>query len=152
MGGYGSGRRHGYFNKPLVEDCLSIDVRILSRSGCLGTWQKYSLVWQNGCDILIETAPEAVKLFYNLSLNGQPQENVYIKVPLSWTPCNYGGKRPWFSCPDCGRRVAKLYVESLFFLCRHCNNLAYSSQREDRQMREFSRQMNSQLLFNKRSF
>ena len=146
MGGYGSGRRYGYC-KPLVEDCMSIDIRYLSRSGCLGLWQRYSLGWQNGCDILIETSLEAVQLFYNLSLDGQPQENVYIKIPLSWTPCNYGGKSPWFSCPGCRKRVAKLYLESRYFLCRHCSNLAYSSQREDRKMREFSRQMNTRLAF-----
>jgi hypothetical protein len=146
MGGYGSGRRYGYC-KPLVEDCMSIDVRQLSRSGCLGPWRRYSFKWQNGCDIEIETKPDAVKLFYNVSSNGQQQENVYLKVPLYWTPCNYGGKRPWFSCPGCGRRVAKLYLESRYFLCRHCSNLAYSSQREDKQMREFSRQMNTQLFF-----
>jgi hypothetical protein len=147
MGGYGSGRRYGYC-KPLVEDCMYIDIRHLSKSGCLAPGRKYSLKWQNGCDILIETTPDAVKLLYNISSNGQPRENVFIKVPLSWTPCNFGGARAWFICPSCGRRAAKLYIESRYFLCRHCNNLAFSSQREDKQMREFSRQMKAGLLFN----
>ena len=146
MGGYGSGRRYGYC-KPLVEDCMFIDIRQLSRSGCMGTCQKYSLKWQNGSDIQVETTPEALKLLYNIFSDGQQLENVSIKVPLSWTPCNYGGKRPWFSCPGCGRRVAKLYLETRYFLCRHCSNLAYSSQREDKQMRDFSRQMKAGLLF-----
>jgi len=146
MGGYGSGRRYGYC-KPLVEDCMFIDIRQLSRSGCMGTCQKYSLKWQNGSDIQVETTPEALKLLYNIFSDGEQLENVNIKVPLSWTPCNYGGNRPWFSCPSCGRRVAKLYLASRYFLCRHCNNLSYSSQREDKQMREFSRQMKAGLLF-----
>ena len=152
MGGYGSGRRYGYC-KPLVEDCMFIDIRYLSKNGYLKLGIRYSLKWKNGCDILITATPEALKLFYNIFSNGEQQENVCIKVPLSWTPCNYGGKRPWFSCPGCGRRVAKLYLERRYFLCRHCSNLAYSSQREDKQMREFSRQMKTQLLFcDKKSF
>jgi hypothetical protein len=146
MGGYGSGRRYGYC-KPLAEDCMYIDVRQLNRNGCLAPGRKYSLKWQNGSDIQVETTAEALKLLYNVSSNGQPREEVYIKVPLSWTPCNFGGMRAWFICPGCGRRAAKLYLESRYFLCRHCNNLAYSSQREDRQMREFSRQMKAGLLF-----
>ena len=55
-------------------------------------------------------------------------------VTLTWTPCNYGGYRPWFRCPGafndvlCDRRVARLYARSHYFLCRHCYQLAYSSQ------------------------
>src|SRR5581483_5596612 len=30
----------------------------------------------------------------------------------------------------CGRRVAKLYGPGTYFLCRHCYDLRYSSQRE----------------------
>ncbi len=60
-------------------------------------------------------------------------EDVQEAVTLTWTPCNYGGCRPWFICPGmingllCGRRVAKLYG-ARFFLCRYCSNLAYPSQ------------------------
>jgi hypothetical protein len=85
MGEYGSGRRYGYC-KTLVEDCMYIDIHHLSKSGCLEPGRRYSLKWQNGCDILIETTSEALKLFYVISFNGQPQENVHIKVPLTWTP------------------------------------------------------------------
>jgi hypothetical protein len=57
-------------------------------------------------------------------------------VWLTWTPCNYGGQRPWFICPNevnghrCKRRVAVLYLASRYFLCRHCCQLAYQSQNE----------------------
>ena len=30
-------------------------------------------------------------------------------VRVSWTPCHLGGKRPWFHCPGCRRRIGKLY-------------------------------------------
>jgi hypothetical protein len=53
-------------------------------------------------------------------------------VHLSWTACNFGGERPWFVCPraECGRRVAVLYGPGRYFLCRHCYDLVYESQRE----------------------
>ncbi len=51
---------------------------------------------------------------------------------LVWTPCNFGGSRPWFVCPGegCARHVAILYGLGQL-LCRHCHDLRYASQRED---------------------
>jgi hypothetical protein len=52
---------------------------------------------------------------------------------LTWTACNFGGERPWFICPGagCGRRVAVLYGPGRYFLCRHCYELVYESQRNN---------------------
>jgi len=54
-------------------------------------------------------------------------------VPLSWTACNFGGERLWFVCPGagCSRRVAVLYGPGRYFLCRHCYDVTYESQREN---------------------
>ena len=49
------------------------------------------------------------------------------EVSLSTTPCNYGKHRYWFSCPQCGRRVATLYCMGQY-VCRHCVGLHYKSQ------------------------
>ncbi len=59
--------------------------------------------------------------------------DIHSVVPLSWTPCNYGGERPWFRCPACDRRVLLLYIApgSSLFRCRHCHDLAYVSQQCD---------------------
>lgn len=60
------------------------------------------------------------------------QELVEGVAHLAWTPCNFGGSRPWFVCPGegCGRRVAILYgPEPGQLLCRHCRDLTYESQR-----------------------
>ncbi len=51
------------------------------------------------------------------------------------TKCNYGGSRLWFKCSKCGRRVAVLYYLTGGFLCRHCHNLTYASQQEDKEYR-----------------
>jgi hypothetical protein len=137
MGGSGSGNWYRFDSKTLAEHCLSIDVRQLSRKRCLEPGQRYSWRWQNGSDIVIETKPEAIELFYGISRNEQPREDVHILVPLSWSSCNYGRERPWLICPGkgCGRRVAKLYLADKYFLCRHCHDLAYSSQRQAKEFR-----------------
>jgi hypothetical protein len=63
-------------------------------------------------------------------------------------PCRFGGARPYFVCPGivngiaCGRRVSKLYGAGTYFLCRHCYQLAYTSQREDRHDRALRRANN----------
>ena len=57
------------------------------------------------------------------------------KIPLTTTPCRYGGKRYWFICPMskngvyCGRRVGVLYKDGDLFACRHCYDLTYASRK-----------------------
>jgi ribosomal protein L37E len=59
-----------------------------------------------------------------------------VSPSKAWTPCRFGGERPWFACSaesngvDCGRRVTKLYSVGGLFACRHCHRLAYESQQE----------------------
>ena len=77
-------------------------------------------------------------LSYRVRRHGGEWQDVEQPTLIAWTPCRYGGARPYFVCPGvvngiaCGRRVAKLYGAGIYFLCRHCYRLAYASQREDR--------------------
>ena len=57
-------------------------------------------------------------------------------VLLEWTPCYYGGARPWFLCPAsvgddraCTRRCRVLYrpLGGPVFACRGCWQLSYRS-------------------------
>ncbi len=41
-----------------------------------------------------------------LSYTCNEQQHRYL-VDVVTTPCNYGGKRYWFNCPKCCKRVAK---------------------------------------------
>lgn len=74
------------------------------------------------------------------------EDNIKRNYPIRLVsmPCNYGGKRWFFTCPIqsngkyCGRRVAKLYLYSTYFCCRHCLNLTYSVNNESKKYREFS--------------
>jgi hypothetical protein len=78
--------------------------------------------------------PDQVTLLYRhrRGLGGE-WEDVRELVSLAWTACNFGGERPWFICPGarCGRRIALLYGPGRYFLCRHCYDLVYQSQRDN---------------------
>jgi hypothetical protein len=54
-----------------------------------------------------------------------------IRFIWSGQTATWGGRRPWFLCPQdgCGRRVAILYGGTVF-ACRHCHKLVYVSQRQ----------------------
>ena len=71
---------------------------------------------------------EAGAVVLDYTLNGLPTRQ---RVPVLHSSCHYGGARAWFGCPDCGRRVALLYLRGSGFACRHCQRLGYSSQSED---------------------
>ena len=67
--------------------------------------------------------------------------DVEQRVAIEWTPCRFGGERPWFVCSVaangayCGREVTKLYGAGRLFACRHCYQLAYASQQEPARLR-----------------
>lgn len=113
----------------------SLDARDLYRRGMLEPGLSYGLQWSRSGRVLasvgITTTPDRLTLSYrHLPRGGEPIEH-YHPVTLDRTPCTYGGARPWFLCPDCGWRVALLYLgRHGCFACRHCLRLNYKSQRE----------------------
>jgi len=82
-----------------------------------------------------------VLLKYRSRSFGEDWSDVEQRVAVVWTPCRFGGERPWFVCSVasngvyCGRRVIKLYGAGRLFACRHCYRLAYASQLESAQQR-----------------
>ena len=150
MGGIGSGDWYRYDKKTTTDKCRSVDVRYLHREGLLKPGHWFSLRWlQAGhetgsiCGAVIgNEKPEQVILIYrHRSGPGREWEDVQEPVHLVWTTCNFGGERPWFVCPGagCGRRVAILYGPGRYFLCRHCYDLVYESQRENQMHRALRR-------------
>ena len=76
-----------------------------------------------------------VELMYtNTNYRSRKKTDMKYRVPLTTTPCNYGGKRYWFLCSlsrngvHCGRRVGVIYSVGKWFGCRYCANVAYQSQ------------------------
>ena len=53
------------------------------------------------------------------------------QVELDVTTTGFGGKRYWFKCPTCDRRIGVLYEHPLTkqFGCRKCLDLKYKKQR-----------------------
>src|SRR5215212_493346 len=138
LGGLGSGNRHRFGKKTTTEECRSLDIRRLHREGLLKGGNLFSWGWfrvdQEGASIGALVYQDRIVLSYrHRSRLGGEWEEVKEPVPLEWTPCNFGGERPWFVCPgaECGRRVAILYKLRKDFLCRYCYDLRYESQRED---------------------
>lgn len=51
-------------------------------------------------------------------------------ISVQWTPCHFGGARPWLVCSHCQCRVGKIYSNGgPYCACRLCYDLRYSSQR-----------------------
>jgi hypothetical protein len=150
MGGMGSGSWHRFNKKTTTEECQSIDVRYLHRNGLLKPGGWFSLRWSRAgretgsiqAAVSGDGRPEEATLLYRhrRGLGGE-WEDVREPVELAWTACNFGGERPWFICPGvgCGRRVAVLYGPGRYFLCRHCYDLRYESQKEGKANRALRR-------------
>jgi hypothetical protein len=77
-----------------------------------------------------EVHHDSVCFKYNVRSNPSEAWRPYkYHVPITHTPCNYGGTRAWFKCPHCFKRVAVLYIDEQI-ACRTCHKLNYTSQQQ----------------------
>lgn len=128
MGGLGSGRQV-YSQRYTVEQLPALDVRALVRSGALLSNATGSFECMDGrVRGYLRRSANGFDLSYRISQAGGHVEDVTERVPLTRTPCHFGGWRRWFCCPGCGKRVAILYFGGRF-RCRKCYRLVYASQR-----------------------
>jgi hypothetical protein len=140
--------RYAYGGRPTCEGCKSIDVRRLHRDKLLQPGRRFSWSWsRNGepiGNISIETEDDAIVLDYRTRRNGAEWKDIRQRIPITWTACALGGRRPWFICAVyangryCGRRAAILYAGGDLFACRHCYGLSYASQSESPRDRNLS--------------
>jgi hypothetical protein len=133
-------RRGG--NVAICETCQWIDVRRLKRDGRLCPGQSFPYSWSSDGDpcgtIKVRIEPSSIVLSFSVrSYDSGECRHVEQCVPVVWTPCHLGGRRPRFLCTVsanghyCGRRVAKLYLGGISgFACRRCYGLLYASQLE----------------------
>ena len=131
MGGIGSGRRPGYGGKTETDDAMPLDIRKISGKGLLTPGNSFGWRWLVNdhpvAGLHIRAGHNEVTLSYR---KGSVGEVVEQRVQVATTPCHYGGTRPWFTCPRCGKRVAVIYAPGRYFACRKCGNLAYATQKE----------------------
>lgn len=145
MGGNGSGRWTRWNKKATTEAVKHIDIRRLHRQGAVGFSNSGVISWSSQGKVVASIEyvanSDRITLSYRYSIANASQ-GVEEIVRFDRTPCNYGGFRTWFCCPQCNRRVAILYLGGPRFLCRHCYRLPYGSQQEpylDRMNRKFRR-------------
>jgi hypothetical protein len=132
--------RYAGGGKTTIEGCRSIDVLDWHRRGCLRSPRRFSWAWKEDgervASINVETERHRVTLKYRSRRYGEGWTDVQQRFPVVWTPCRFGGERPWFTCSVyangtyCGRQVTKLYSAGRLFACRYCSRLAYASQQE----------------------
>ncbi len=70
------------------------------------------------------------------------------RIWLRWSPCNFGGHRPWLVCHRCNRTVGKLYNTGSSLNCRRCLSLWYASQRRGAKSRRYLRALKLRLRLN----
>jgi hypothetical protein len=103
-----------------TDEVPALDVRDLKRKGLITAGQE-----RIGVVTRFRKRSRA-----NLAPGEKRIVELIANLRLTWTPCNYGGSRPWFLCPGegCGRRVAIVYGPSSPPRCRLCRGLSYASQ------------------------
>ena len=132
---------------------MKIETWWLKRHGYF-TYHKWgSIEWKWGDDSRSSIGVESdvqdplqsyVRLHYTQTdRDTEEKKDFDYRVELVTTPCYYGGERYWFICPlsvggkRCGRRVGTLHKGGDYFGCRHCYDLAYSSQHQNRSSKYF---------------
>ena len=128
-----------------------LDVNHLAEKGCLRPGCSSACQWIVGDEIFsINLRAEAARLHLTYIVrvgNGERRDMTEI-ISIVHLSCRFGGSRAYFICPgprngtDCGRRITKLHLSQRYFLCRHCNQLAYKSQFEQPLHRALSRRAN----------
>jgi hypothetical protein len=125
-------------------------VRGWHREGRLRAGRQFSWSWTSGGEpsgtINVRAGADAVVLSFRVrSFSAAGWKPIEQRAPITWSPCNFGGRRPWFICSArtngkyCGRHVAVLYLAGELFACRCCSGLAYASQQKNPLVRNVSR-------------
>lgn len=134
--------RLAYGARTTCESCNWIDVRRWHREGRLLPDQNFTYSWtyfggEPAGTVNVHTESDVVVLNYRArSWRTAQWKTISQRVPIRWTECHFGGRRPWFVCAVyiegqyCGRRVAVIYAAGDYFACRRCLDLAYASQQE----------------------
>jgi hypothetical protein len=137
--------RYAYGAKSTVEGCRCIDVLRWHHLGYFNSSRWFTWQWSRDDEIVssiqVQSERFRVALKYRYRSNGEEWSDISQNVAVEWTPCRFGGERPWFLCSVyangryCGRQVTKLYGCGKLFACRKCYGLAYASQQESSRQR-----------------
>ena len=114
----------------------------------LGSYELGTIVWSDthtgeqtarvGYTCTSDGGGWTLTLSYTVTRSDSEKHDVLLRIPLQTTDPQFGGVRWWFTCPlvargrPCEHRVGKLYLPpgGLYFGCRHCYDLTYTSCQE----------------------
>lgn len=134
-------------SKSEADNVKKISTAFLKKHGYFKGWRSGTITWTNnglwgenkssvGVEVSTSDGVSHLRITYTQTDRDTDKKKEFdYKVPLTTTPCRYGGERYWFLCPlvknnvHCGRRVGTLYKDGDYFGCRHCYDLCYSSQK-----------------------
>jgi len=90
-----------YPEQDICENFNAIDVRELQRKTRLRPGLCFIQKWvRNGApagEVFIFTQPDAIILVYRARRPGATESRIVdLQVPIIWTKCRFGGRRPWF--------------------------------------------------------
>lgn len=124
--------------KQTTDDLLQLSIGWLKKHNYLreNTIIYGKLIWKRTCSW--GDTKEIASLMCMSNFNGEKRnitlayryggnEDINLNLPVVCTSPHFGGKRYWFLCPKCGKKVAFLYGGK-YFWCRDCHNLSYPTQ------------------------
>lgn len=125
-------------SKQTVESCLCLSIYWLKNIECLSGNKQVKLNWQinnqHSVQIILNFVSADLFICFKHSIlndTGEASDFEYQTI-METTSCHFNGKRFWFVCGNCSRRVAKLYLPTSKkrFSCRNCHNLTYNLRKE----------------------
>ena len=126
MGGFGSGFQGTAKATTRERHALRVKDWGNLPPGARADWTITRGGWQDLGAVHVRVEADALALTYTPP-NGTPRQQ---SIAIERAPCRFGGSRPWFLCPWCGRRCGALYRGRGGFYCRDCAGLNYPSTRE----------------------
>jgi hypothetical protein len=150
MGNYFSTRWNFTVTRQTTGQRPFLDAATLRRMGGLTPGAVADLAWTDGRGQRIgairtvrsrdNAAPVLTLVYYARTDAAGAWTEIRARICLDATPCHYGGKRFWFTCPGCWHRRRVLYCHRARFRCRRCHDLAYPSTRENAHDRSIRRE------------
>lgn len=135
--------RYSYSGRQEADSLKKIQIWWLNKNGYLVSgWISGTIKWTNGwtgketsvgIQSGIKGSNDYIRIWYTQTNLNDEKKDFDYEIPLTTTPCYFGGVRYWFKCPwysngvYCGRRVGVLYLGGDYFACRHCYGLTYNS-------------------------
>jgi hypothetical protein len=124
-----------------TSDCFELKIWFLHRLRLFNNNAKVAVCWKDRRDEdqltigllfqLTSRSKFSIKIINIDEYIPKVRKPTQYHVDLFTTPCYFGGKRWWFSCKFCGRRVGILYKpdQENYFACRVCYRLTYPSRK-----------------------